>query len=127
MLTRDAILKTSRPVKVLRLKVPELAVDGVGDEVCIRMLSSAEHVAWQIALSDDGRSVSARLANVHARFAAAVLCNDQGVRLFEDNDAEALGKLPAADLERIYWAGIEFNRMREEDVEEAKKNLPPIP
>ena len=129
MLTRDALLNTDRPEKVLRLPTPELAVEGIGDYVCLRMLSSAERIAWQLALSDDGngKPVSVRLANLHARFAATVLCNERGVRLFEDKDADKLGQLPAVDLERIYWAGIEFNRMREEDVGEAKKNLPPIP
>lgn len=126
MLTRDALLKTNRPAKVLRLQVPELAVEGA-DAVFIRQLSLDDACKWRATLSDEAKPLADRIRG----FVAAILCNESGLRILDDADAAALGALPAADVERIYLTGLAFNRLRNEDTDaalaEAKKNLEPTP
>lgn len=91
---------------------------------CVRMLSGKERDAWEAGLhriAGDG-SVSPNLTNVRGRLLALTLCDDEGRRLFTDDDAGQLGDLPAAPLEVIFEAASKLNALGGRSRERAEKN-----
>lgn len=113
-LSREDILSTGS-VKVEKISVPEW-----GGDVFIRVMESAERDAFEAASLE--RKGASKMANIRARLAAIVLCDESGKRLFADADAPALGKKLASALDRVFEAASKLNRLSKEDVEELEKN-----
>ncbi len=108
---REAILGAA-DTKVVKLAVPEW-----GCEVYLRVMTGGERDAFEMATAADPKSGRRSLVNVRARFAALVLADEAGKRLFTDADIPALTQKSAAALDRILEAGMKHNAMRDEDVE----------
>lgn len=121
MLTREEILGYKPEL------LPIFLAD-LGGEVYLRRFSSREHTDWRFnGAQKRGESDEAyrkRLQTLCAEFAAVVLCDADGKRLFGDADVPLLADRPGLGpaLEIVFERGIEFNRLSPEDVEEAKKN-----
>ncbi len=109
---RDQILAAD-DAKVAPLVVPEW--DGV--TVYLRVISGSERDRFEESCQADknGRKV---LTHFRGRFAAMVLGDEKGNRIFKDEDAQLLGKKSCAALDRILEAGMRHNRMTEEEVAE---------
>ena len=118
ILGRDDILG-SNDIKVHRLDVPEW-----NGTVCVRVLSGSERDAFEASLQGDK---SRTLQNFRARFAALVLCDEKGEKLFSASDVEQLGKKSGAALDRILEFGMQVNKVSEKDVEEIVGNSPTVP
>ena len=73
-----------------------------------------------------GRTIT-NLEGMRARIAVQCCVDEQGHRVFSDDDAEWLSTKSAAALSRIYNAYNELNGIGEEDREELEKNLPTEP
>ena len=114
MLTRDEILGLDdrKPVKV---SVPEW-----GTDVWVRPLSAAERDAIDQETAD--RREAKKPSNWRARMAVRVLCRDDGERLFNNDDADALGKKSQVALERVIEAAIRTNALTDKDVADLEKN-----
>lgn len=72
-----------------------------------------------------GKDQFLNLANTRARLVAFCLIDENGARLYKDNEVYALGKLPAAGLNRIYDRCCEISGVTEKDkdeIENAVKN-----
>ena len=113
-LTKDQII-AAQDARVTLVDVPEW-----GGEVCLRTLSGAERDAFEASVSGDGQRHN--LVNIRARFAALVIADKQGNRLFDDSDTAMLGKRNAKALDRIFESGRQHNGMTDEEVEELEKN-----
>lgn len=113
MLSKDEILGI-RDIKVCQLDIPEW-----NGTVNIRVMTGAERDAFESATSQNGKP---NLKDIRARFAALVLCDENGTRLFSDADVKALTEKSAAALDRIFDAGMAWNGMSSESVEVAEKN-----
>lgn len=50
------------------------------------------------------------------------LCDEAGVRVFEDKDIDALGNKSGKVLDRIAMIAMTFNKLTEESLEEEEKN-----
>ena len=79
----------------------------------IRSLSAMEFVLVQ-DMADD--------KNIHGRFCATIICDSEGNRLFDDDDAEALGKKSRPVLDRIMETALKHNGIGEDEQEETAKN-----
>jgi len=55
-------------------------------------------------------------------FASLVIGDDQGARVFKDEDAEILSQKSGIVLDRILAEGIKLNKLRSEDIEDLAKN-----
>lgn len=107
-LTREQILQSDdRPVE--RINVPEW-----GGEVCVRAMSGADRDAFESALIVNGRQT---LVNVRARAAALCICDQDGQRLFSEEDVQALGQRSGAALDRIFQVVQRMNHLSAQDVE----------
>ena len=89
--------------------------------VHVRTMTGAERDAFEVSCMA-GKAGTNNLANVRARLCAVCLCDENGVRLFSDGDADALGKKNGAALERIREAAQKLNRIGAADVDELVKN-----
>lgn len=79
----------------------------------IRSLTALEAVQVQ-DLADD--------KNIHGKFAALVICDESGDRLFTDDDAVALGGKSRPVMERIMAKAMKHNGIGEDDQDETAKN-----
>lgn len=116
MLTKEEIFAVD-DLPVLEVPTPEW---GPGETVFVRSLAAEENEQCQnISKAPDSDRVFL------GKFAALVLCTADGLRLFEDSDAEALGGKSLAVLGRIMEAAQEHNGMTESAREAVAKNSEP--
>lgn len=100
MLSKDLILSAQDlPAEVV--PVPEW-----GGEVRIRTMTGTERDAFEQSLSLDGQR---KLDNLRARLLAKVIVDDNGARLFSDEDAAALGGKSSAALNRCFDVAQRLN------------------
>ena len=113
MLSRDQILQAD-DLPVLQVPCPEW-----GGDVFVRTLDATEreNIAAKYG-NEDGKIGE----NFLGRFCAIVICDEQGRRIFNDEDAAALGKKNPEVLMRIMEAAQRHNKMSDEAVEELAKN-----
>jgi hypothetical protein len=94
-----------------------------GGAVVVRSMTAAERDAFEAEiLEKQDRPAAERLANLRARVVARTAVDANGVRLFADEDIEALGQKSARALDRVYAAASKLNGLSERDEEELAKN-----
>ena len=117
ILTREQILQAN-DIITETISVPEW-----GGEVLVRGLSGSQRDAFENAtLEQKGRSQRVNLANVRARLCALSIVDENGKRMFSDEDVRALGRKSAAALDRVFSAAQRLSGLSDEDVEELAKN-----
>lgn len=113
ILNRDAILGANDLKKEL-VKVPEW-----GGEIYISMMTGKSRDAWEQSLvSSKGNN----LDNIRARLVAFTAVDEDGKRIFSDDDAYDLGQKSASALERCVKVAQKLNRLTESDLEDLSKN-----
>lgn len=117
ILTREQILQAN-DIITETVSVPEW-----GGEVLVRGLSGSERDGFEDAtLEQKGKSRRVNLANVRARLCALSIVDENGKRMFSDEDVRALGRKSAAALDRVFSAAQRLSGLSDEDVEELAKN-----
>ena len=114
MLTRDAILS------VVDLPRESVEVPEWGGTVCVRTLTAAERDRFEISTIE--RRKAGRPTRFRAYLAALAVCDESGVRLFEDADADALEAKSSAALDRVAAVAMRLSKIGESDVKELEKN-----
>lgn len=113
------MLNKSDILNATDLNVRELSVPEWNGTVFIRVMTGAERDAFEAGTNNNGK---ANLRDIRARFAAIVLCDETGARIFSDADVAALTGKSAAALDRIFDAGMALNRMTADAVDALEKN-----
>lgn len=111
-MTRDDLLKILKEAPVKTRGVNTILF---GNSVYVRRLTPAEMVSLEYMMGEnDGKP-----DNYRARYACLIACDENGKRLFRDEDAAVLGASSAATeaVERICEVGRDFN------AEESEKAL----
>lgn len=91
--------------------------------VRVRTLTAAERDYFEAAtVQRSGRDVQMNLQNIRARLCALCIVDEDGKRIFADEDEFALGTKSAAALDRIFTVAQRLNGLRAEDVEALAKN-----
>jgi hypothetical protein len=107
---------------LLNLMKPEVKAIPLGEQTI--------HLAqWSL---DEGDKVIAALTRYNdkeiecseyfAIVAICSVCDESGIRIFNDSDIEVLAKSGAVKLKTIYREAMEFNSIVSHDVEDAEKN-----
>jgi len=120
ILSRDAIL-TANDLVMEAVKVPEW-----GGIVFVRCMTGRERDSFEAAI-DGGKGNKTSLVDFRARFASAVVCDQEGKRLFSVNDIEALSQKSGAALDRIFDTGKRVNRIGEDEERELIANFSGAP
>jgi len=116
-LSRDGILAAA-DIKTQEIDVPEW-----GGTVFIKGMSGAERDQFEASnRRSDGEQ---NLTNVRARFLVRCIVNENGTRIFADQDAAALGKKSSSALTRLWEAANEANGTSAEAQEETEGNSEP--
>ena len=116
-LNRDAILG----VEDLRRETVDVLE--WGGCVCVRCMTGTERDAFESeAYAVRGKNVEINRENFRARLLVRTLVNEEGKRLFSDQDLELLGGKSARALDRLFTVSMRLNGLSKEDVEDLTKN-----
>lgn len=63
-----------------------------------------------------------RKPNIRGSMVAFSACDQDGQRIFTDADAEALGNMPSAELDKVFAAAQKLNAIDEDDIKELEGN-----
>ena len=117
LLTRDEILQV-QDLPTEQVHVPEW-----GGDVLVRALTGAERDRFEQSIVEQrGKSTRMNLQNIRAKLVALTVVDEQGNRIFKDEDVKWLGNKSAAALDRIFEVAQRLSGLRDEDVEELAKN-----
>jgi len=115
-LTRDQILSADDFASAKTVDVPEW-----GGSVRVRSMSAGERDLYEqdLVAGRDGD----RVANVRARLLAFVIVDEEGNRVFSEEDIEALGNKSVVAVDRVFAVAQRMNSLTQADVEVLEKNL----
>ncbi len=117
LLTRDAILQ-AQDLPTEQVHIPEW-----GGDVLVRALTGAERDKFEQSIVEQrGKNTRMNLQNIRAKLVALTVVDEQGNRIFKDEDVKWLGNKSAAALDRIFEVAQRLSGLRDEDVEELAKN-----
>ena len=117
LLTRDEILQV-QDLPTEQVHVPEW-----GGDVLVRALTGAERDRFEQSIVEQrGKNTRMNLQNIRAKLVALTVVDEQGNRIFKDEDVKWLGNKSAAALDRIFEVAQRLSGLRDEDVEELAKN-----
>ena len=126
-LTREDIFALcDRPPKVAKVVVPDVG------EFFVRVMTGRDRDAFEsesMRVERDGKELKVKrdMTNMRARLVVRCLSDEAGKRLFTDADAPKLGGMAAPVLDVLFDACQRINKLSDEAVEEARKNLPKEP
>ncbi len=115
MLSAEQILKSDDTPAVEKVDVPEW--DGY---VFVKVMSGASRDRWELSTSRALEKPGT--ANVRASLCVATVCDENGNRLFTDNQVANLGEKSSAALDRVYAVAQRLNKLSSSDIEELEKN-----
>lgn len=97
------------------IQVPEWG----GAWVRVRTLNASERDRFEAStVTRKGKNVTTNLENIRARLCLLCLVDENGERLFQEEDTFPLGGKSAAALDRIFTVAQRLNGLRDADVEE---------
>jgi hypothetical protein len=97
-----------------------------GGAVLVRGLTGKERDALEEStVQRRGRDVVRNFENLRARLVSMALVDENGARLFSEEDVEALGGKSARALDRVYAVAQRLAGLSPEDVKELTEGLKP--
>jgi hypothetical protein len=109
-LTRASILAVQDLPREL-VEVPEW-----GGAVYVRAMTALERDAFEASfVKGQGKRAQVSLLNVRAKLVVRTIVDEQGNRIFEDGDAEALGAKSASAVNRAFEAAARLSGITEQD------------
>ena len=115
MLNREEITASNK-----NLKRETVFVEEWGGDVIVSEMNGTARDAWEQSLSARGEGQV--LENPRARLVVATLLDESGKRIFSDSDVDLVGTLSCFALDKVCSVAQRLNKLRAEDVEEAKGN-----
>ncbi len=116
-LTREEILQ------VQDLPVEDVHVPEWGGWVRVRGLTAEERDRLEASiLEGQGKHTRVKMENVRAKLVAMTVVDEEGNRLFTDEDVAALAKKSATAMQRVFDVAMRLSGLTEEAMEELAKN-----
>ena len=123
MTTNKRFLSRDEILNIKDLPVEEVYVEEWQAWVRVRGLTGAERDAFEQSIVEQrGKDTRMNLRNIRAKLVAMCVVDEEGNRVFRDEDAELLGKKSAAALNRVFEVAQRLSGLRPEDVEELAGN-----
>lgn len=105
-LTREQI-ESTKNAKVIK-------VEAFGGECCLRLMTVGDRDSYEVLLIENGGQV---IPDFRSELVARTLCDEQGELLYPGKDGvEALRKLPADEIHKLWLAAMRHNAMTEEEI-----------
>ena len=122
VLGREEIL-ASRDLRDETIDVPEW-----GGKIRVRSLTGWERDQYETSITQQsGGNVTFNLLNARAKMVALTVIDDDGDRVFSDEDTIELGKTSAVAVNRIFEVAQRLSGLTNEDVEELASGLGTAP
>lgn len=116
---RDQILSAD-DIQKERVSVPQWGFD-----VWVKALTGTERDAWENSIiTQQGKNTNVSLINLRAKLLVMCIVDEDGKRIFADNEAETLGKKSASALNLLFETAQRLNALTEADEAELGKGLP---
>jgi hypothetical protein len=116
-LTKEQILTADDLVK------EEVSVPEWGGSVFVTTMTAKDRDAFESSLFETkGKETKQNLTNMRARLAAMTIVDENGKRVFDINDMDALGQKAAPALNRIFDVAKRLNGIGQEAEAELTKN-----
>lgn len=119
LLSKEQILSKDRK------KTVDVNVKEWGGSVRLQELSASDRDMWEnesFVLNADGTGARFNPKHARARLVVRCLVDDQGRRLFMDDEVAAIGSLSAATVQRLFNAARKLNAISDEDISELEGN-----
>lgn len=114
-LTREAILAID--------DLPREVVEVWGDRLWVRCMTAAERDDFEAqVMVTKGKDTKLNLKNLRAQLVVRTTVDEDGNRLFTDEDAEDVGKKSADEIDKLFAVASRLSGFSEKDVEELAKN-----
>lgn len=121
-LSRDAILAVND------VQYEDVPVSEWGGTVRVKSLTGKERDALEASMIvGKGKNANVNLNNLRAKLVARSIVDENGARIFSDDDITALGAKSAAALTRVYEVAQRLSGITQEDVDELTKNSETAP
>ena len=96
-----------------------VAIPELGGEVLVRGMSGLERDGWEATLfRGKGKHREVNLANARAKLVALCCIDDQGHRMFSDDEAVILGQVRGDVLNRLFTVAQKLSGLSEEELDE---------
>lgn len=118
LLTKNEILGAD-DIKAVDVECPEW-----GGEVRIKAPTGLERDEFEQQISErKGKRVTTNLNNIRARTVAKFAVDENGQRLFSDDEVVALGAKSGAALDRCFTAWMKLAGLNQDEIDEVQENL----
>lgn len=91
--------------------------------VYVKAINAAERDAFEAScMAGKGKNRGVNMENVRARLLVLALCDENGTRLFGNQEAELLGTVPALIIDKLFSIAQRLGGLSPADVEEIAGN-----
>lgn len=111
-------IKAANVRKPLRVHVKEWNLD-----VFVRVMCVGERDDWELAWIDIRSKGVAKFQNFRAFYLARTLCDEHGVRIWSDAEANEIAELDGAVMGELFDVAQRHNKLSEADVVELAGEL----
>lgn len=120
-----SILKREDILNAVDIKSETVSVPEWGGEVYVRGMTGAERDRFEGSIIEmkSGGKQSFNMENVRAKLCQFCICDENGKRLFAENDVAALAKKSALALQRVYDVAAKLSGLGEKEIEELADGL----
>ena len=119
LLSKDQILKADRK------KTVDVPVKEWGGEVRLQELSASDRDLWEnesFVLNAEGTGAKFNPKHARARLVVRCLVDENGKRMFSDDEVAAIGSLSASSVQRLFNAARKLNAISNEDMKSLEGN-----
>lgn len=114
MLTKEQLLAS-------KIDLEEVKLDG--GTVFVRGMTATERDQWeQLVLYQRKKSPTESCDQFRAALVVRTVCNDKGERLFSDKEIEAVGKMSAKIVDKLWDVAARLSGITEKAMEDLEKN-----
>lgn len=128
MLSRSEILRKGSSIPQQWVDVPEWSEAGEPAGVIVRGLDAYMRDQWEMSMYQiRGRESVLHIENVRARLCAWTIVDENGLRIFSDDDIEDLGRMEPRGLDRVFVVARKLSGLTQEDINEIVGKSPATP
>jgi len=118
------ILSKEQILQADDLRREQVVVPDWDGSVFVQTMTGIDRDAFELSLTKDGK---ASIENMRAKLCARTIVDENGNRLFTEDDVEALGKKSGTALDRIFEVAQRLNGIGADAMEKLAKNSEPTP
>lgn len=117
----NATLRERLLEKASSLKIEP--IHAFGEDLFVKELTGKERDEFESSLTIiSGKNITPNMSNARAKLVIKCLCDDKGIRVFDDADLEAVGAMPARELDKVFEVAQKMSGLKQADIEELSKN-----